>query len=98
MNLSVNLEGIQENKKYILEFCIRADGKTIRKIEEIEDEIDEPLKKKSSKQKENKMPSLDDIESSREKEFKMPKIEEPIFDRSKMKVETSFGDKRIGET
>lgn len=98
MNLSVNLEGIQENKKYVLEFCIKTDGKTIRKIEESDDEIEETVKRKSPKQKENKMPSLDDIESSREKEFKMPKIEEPVFDRRKMKVETSFGDKRIGET
>ena len=98
MNLSVNLEGIQENKKYVLEFCLKSDGKTVRKIDDSDDEVEEkPIKK--TRQKESKMPSLDDIESSHRGDYKQKKeTTEPVFDRSTMKIETSYGDQKINES
>ena len=95
--MTFNFEGVQENKKYVLEFSIKQSEGKSKRIDDSDDEIEEKPAKKSSRQKENKLPSLEDIENSHQKDFKMPKMEEPVFDRSKMKVETSFGDKKIGD-
>ena len=54
MNLTINLEGIQEDKNYVLEFCLTSDGKKIVKGKS-------PSPRKKTEKKEDGAPSIDDF-------------------------------------
>lgn len=78
MDISINISGVQEDKKYLLEFCISQDGEIVRKT--------------SSPQKKKFGPSLEDFEKKEEKN--VPKLEDPKINIKKdIKVESSFEGK-----
>ena len=87
MKVSFDLSGVQEGKKYILEFCIREDDKREQKsspkITEKPSNI--PLKKKKDE------PCLEDFVDNEKNQ--MPKFEEPKRTKQEFKVESSFSGK-----
>ena len=63
MNIVINLEGIQENKKYNLEFCLRTDGKVIL---ETSDKIISKTGINIDDYKESK-PTIEEVKSEKKK-------------------------------
>jgi len=88
MNLIINLEGIQEDKKYVLEFCLTSDGKRIVNYDDIS-KNKEPKKKTS-----NNEPVLE------KPVFDKPALENTNSTKeiNTFKIESSFGDKKIDPT
>lgn len=87
MKISIDFDGVQENKQYNFSFCLSTDGDVIltTKTENI------------SKNNDNKKkPSLEDFEEDKNKRTK-PTLEEPVINKKKdFKVESSF-DGKISE-
>jgi hypothetical protein len=63
LNIVINLEGIQENKKYNLEFCLRTDGKVIL---ETSDKIISKTGINIDDYKESK-PTIEEVKSEKKK-------------------------------
>ena len=88
MKLTFDLEGIQEGRKYVFEFCLSENGKVVGSTTAKTTTVKKTEKKKTGS------PSLEDFE---EKENKPPKFEEPKIEHkpTEFKIESSFGTNKI---
>ena len=89
MNMTINIDGVQENKKYVLEFCLSSDGVVVMSGN------DPKPKNKPKKSKKDSGPSIDDFE------VPAPSIDE-IDAKSKPKefkiASSTLGDMKPGES
>jgi hypothetical protein len=86
MDITINLNGIQEGKRYVLEFSLNG--------EHVEVTQKSTPKKRTTKKENDDMPSLEDIEKGNE-EFKIPEIEPPKKSKKDYKIERSWDDNGI---
>lgn len=87
MNISFNIDGVQEGKTYTLEFTIREGVATTPATRSTSSKSN----KSKPKEKKDEAPSLDEFEPE------APKLEEPKpkTKPEDIKIESSFGDGRI---
>lgn len=82
MDLTINLTGVQENSKYVLEFSLTRDGKVVIQNNDNSNNND-------SNKVDDDRPSLEAIEEANKPELEAPTLEKPKSFRD-FKVESSI--------
>jgi hypothetical protein len=84
LDITINLNGIQEGKRYTLEFSVNGEGTNYSTISN-------PVKY-NSKRRDDDMPSLEDIEYNNQEDFKLPEIETYKKTKKDFKIERSWDE------
>lgn len=75
MDIKFNISGVQEGKKYVLEFCIKEEDNTKPEKKQVQSAPSSEKKKKGPSledfEQQEKPPQLEEIKSNKPKEFKV---------------------------